>query len=73
MFRVSQVPTFTEGVNFGGEDVDWMNALKKSGLAHFNFPERLYYVRLTNRDRIGLLKLRHPAKRRESNKARRNA
>jgi len=71
MFRTKEAVRFIEDVNMGGEDVDWKRDMKKSGIEFFNLPERLYYVRLTNRDRIGCLKLKHKKERMKSNERRR--
>jgi glycosyltransferase involved in cell wall biosynthesis len=71
MFETTNVPRFIEGVDFGGEDVDWVKELKLRGLQRINIPERLLYINLRNTDRIGNLKFKHPEERRKSNQRRR--
>ena len=70
MFENHNVPKFIKGVDFGGEDVEWTCDLKEQGRKHINIAERLYYVRLTNNDRIGCLKMlgENKEKREESDK-----
>lgn len=72
MFETSNVPRFIEGVDFGGEDIDWVKELQLRGLKRINVPERLLYVNLRNTDRIGNLKFKYPEKRRKSNQRRRD-
>jgi len=67
MFRSEQAVQFTPGVDMGGEDVDWARDMKATGIAYINTIERLYYVRLTNTDRIGCLKFKDTKGRAESN------
>jgi glycosyltransferase involved in cell wall biosynthesis len=71
MFRTAEAVKFIEGVDFGGEDVDWKRDMRLSGVDFFNLPERLYYIRLTNTDRIGCLKYRMKKERKRSNEQRR--
>jgi hypothetical protein len=70
MFRSSEAVPFISGVDYGGEDVEWVKDMKKSGVLFINVPFRLYYIRLSNRDRIGLKKLKFPEKRKVSNECR---
>ncbi len=72
MFKTEESPKFIEGVDFGGEDVEWMNHFKKTNIK-INIPYRLYYIRLSNSDRIGCMKLKYPEERRISNNKRINA
>lgn len=70
MFETAGVPKFIEGVNFGGEDVEWVTEMKQQGRLKIGLPERLLYINLTNTDRIGNLKHKHKEERRKSNNKR---
>lgn len=71
MFRVADAPQFIDGVDCGGEDIEWTRALLSRGLRRVELQERLYYVRLTNSDRIGYRKIRDREARRRSEEIRR--
>lgn len=71
MFETINVPKFIEGVDYGGEDVEWIRELKLLGLKHINLPERLLYISLMNNDRIGNLKNKYRKEKKKSDEKRR--
>jgi len=71
MFDIYHAPRFVEGIDCGGGDMEWVRSLKKSA-EHTHIAERLYYIRLCNRDRIGVMKRRQSAAKSASDAIRRN-
>ena len=72
MFETKDAPKFIEGVDLGGEDVDWVREMGEQGRLRIGVPERLMYISLMNTDRIGNLKSqsRNKEERKKSNQKR---